>query len=160
MHHACPSCPRCNWWYKLGNSEMPPLLADIRHLYQQASTPKEQAPPSFSQLELTLSTAVAMRWYSLGNRKGCFQIPVSVESELAQMNVWWFVEHPVALNLGSGADISDLAVDASNDINQINPRGRKEQMDINIGQDLKCMYERKIKYQIAETEFILQDKVD
>lgn len=70
------------------------------------------------------------------------------------------MEHPVALNLGSGADISDLAVDASNDINQINPRGRKEQMDINIGQDLKCMYERKIKYQIAETEFILQDKVD
>lgn len=70
------------------------------------------------------------------------------------------MEHPDALNLGNGADVSDLAIDASNDINQINPRGRKDQMDITIGQGLKCIYDRKIKYQIAGTEFILQDEAD
>jgi hypothetical protein len=62
--------------------------------------------------------------------------------------------------LGNLGDASDLAADVSNDINQTSQDGRKNQMNTIIEQGLKRMDDRKIKYQIAGTEYVLQNQLD
>jgi hypothetical protein len=69
-------------------------------------------------------------------------------------------ENSDELPLGNRGDASDPAAAVSNDIDQTSHTGRKDQMNIIIEQGLKRMDDRKIKYQIAGTEYVLQDQLE